>query len=606
MFLAQAQRKMKTKHLSEIMFLSILLVNLLFVLSIHVPRVSATNTLISNFEDLTLWVKGVQGTIAADTTHYKDGVQGGNWTSVNGEDTNGTLIGAWNFSSQHFKIWVFAAEPTDISSLEFIFSPSATFASYFTWSYITSRLLQGWNELTLSRAQFASVGGAGASDWQCIIRICLRVKSLSTKTASVTFDNYEAIDDPSEGKVTIMFDDGWSSVYAKAMPTMNNYNMRGVVAVVTSQVGGEGFMNTTQLLELQKGGWDIISHTSTHADLTKLSNASLTDELVLSQRWLLDNGFSVGSRFLSVPYNAYNSTVDTEAKKYYTAITPWDYIYETVPPNFHNLRCYTILNTTTVSQIQHYIDGAKAYHAWLILKFHQITSPADAQTKYTPENFASVINYINSTGLKTVTLSDVLLPNLNIRVKDWNRNILTGAAVYANETTLMSDGNGWANFTKRYALNSVISVNVAFQDLWVNGTFTVTMDGHKTIDAVCQVYSLTLKVQTATGDPVPDCPLELWREGTLLNGKYGLPAAPKTNSSGMFTWQQLANQTASYTVKSSWAGFSDTTTSLTENKLLTITLTGGTSRKIPILIFIPIIIIIIICAIIAGRKASKR
>jgi hypothetical protein len=185
-----------------------------------------------------------------------------------------------------------------------------------------------------------------------------------------------------------------------------------------------------------------------------------------------------------------------------------------------------------------------------------------------------VINYINSTCLKTVTLSDALLPNLNIRIKDWYGNILTGAAVYADETTLMSDGNGWVNFTKHYILNSIISVNVAFQDLWVNGTFTVTMDGHKTIDAVCQVYSLTLKVETATGDTVPDCPLELWRDSTLLNGKYELPDTPKTNSSGMFTWQQLANQKASYIVKSSWAGFFATTTSLTENKLLTITLAG--------------------------------
>jgi hypothetical protein len=313
-----------------------------------------------------------------------------------------------------------------------------------------------------------------------------------------------------------------------------------------------------------------------------------------------------------------------------------------------------------------------------------------------------------------VTFAFLPPQKLNLRIKDTNGNTINGATALVSQISGLSDSYGWVNFT--LIQNSKVSVSVKYQDVWVNGTFTVTMDSDKTIDVVCNVYSLTIhavdangnslanasltlfrdttelnglyglpsspqtnatghfvwnqlantsytiktyyqdvlinqtslalnnneiieiscnvysltvKVQTATGDAIPDCPLELYRDSTLLNGLYGLPLYPKTNSSGMFTWQQLANQTASYTIKSPWAGFPDTTTNLTENTLITITIAAAPPptpptptptptptpiptpeqiieqfKKIPLLIFVPIGIMIAVYAVIA-RKRKK-
>jgi hypothetical protein len=154
---------------------------------------------------------------------------------------------------------------------------------------------------------------------------------------------------------------------------------------------------------------------------------------------------------------------------------------------------------------------------------------------------------------------------LNIRTKDANGNILNNATVYTAISSKTVNDFGWANFTGV----GDTSVKVEYQDVWVNGTFTVAMDSDKTIDVICNVYSLTVKVQTITGDPVPNYPIQLYRDTTLLNGLYGLPLYPKTNSTGHYVYPQLANTT--YTIKSPYLTPSNTTT-LTENKITSLTL----------------------------------
>jgi len=88
--------------------------------------------------------------------------------------------------------------------------------------------------------------------------------------------------------------------------------------------------------------------------------------------------------------------------------------------------------------------------------------------------------------------------NLNIRTKDWNGDIIKEATVYANETIKTSDSNGWANFTG-YDLNSVVEVKVKYQDVWVNGTWSVSMDSDKTVDLKCKVWNLTINAKDNGG-----------------------------------------------------------------------------------------------------------
>jgi hypothetical protein len=96
------------------------------------------------------------------------------------------------------------------------------------------------------------------------------------------------------------------------------------------------------------------------------------------------------------------------------------------------------------------------------------------------------------------------------------------------------------------------------------------MDAYKTLNVTCNVYSLTVNVVNIGNQPVSNIPLLLYRNDTLINGMYGLPDDPKTNTSGMFTWSQLAYQPASYTIII--PGATSQTIPLTNDTTITLTM----------------------------------
>ena len=272
------------------------------------------------------------------------------------------------------------------------------------------------------------------------------------------------------------------------------------------------------------------------------------------------------------------------------------------------------------------------YYSWNVTGFVAAEWAGDGVVSFCMTPSATLINAnFQSKDDSRPPYLQITFMSLNLRIKDRAGNIISGATVYADTTPKVSDAKGWANFTAE--LGTVAEVKVKYQDVWVNGTFTVTIDSSKTIDVICNVYSLTVKVEYDTGDPVADCPLELYRDGTLLNGKYGLPESPKTNSSGYYVWSQLANQSASYTIRSPWAGIPEVSTNLTEDTVVTITVAtekpapspapapppappptprpsipqvqpeqvAETFRKVPVLLFVPPIILIVVYALVVWR-----
>ncbi|QAZ68324.1 polysaccharide deacetylase family protein [Solidesulfovibrio carbinolicus] len=68
------------------------------------------------------------------------------------------------------------------------------------------------------------------------------------------------------GMVTLVFDDGLSSVYQYAYPVLAKYGLVATTAVIADRVdsGDPDFMDEKQLKELQTAGWEIASHSLTH------------------------------------------------------------------------------------------------------------------------------------------------------------------------------------------------------------------------------------------------------------------------------------------------------------------------------------------------------
>ncbi|WP_240359022.1 polysaccharide deacetylase family protein [Pyxidicoccus trucidator] len=209
--------------------------------------------------------------------------------------------------------------------------------------------------------------------------------------------------------VTITLDDGWATQYTKARPALNARNMDATYALVTNAIsqGWGGYMSLAQVQTLVAEGNDIASHTLTHPDLTTLSAPQLTSELQDSQAWLLSNlNVSAVPSFV-VPYGIYNNTVQGSIRQYYASSRTVNAGRNFRDTLVYELRGNDVHRAVTVATVRGWIDQAIAEKSWLILVFHEFVDGTPTRdTQYKTANFASILNYIQTRGARTVTLSE--------------------------------------------------------------------------------------------------------------------------------------------------------------------------------------------------------
>jgi len=102
--------------------------------------------------------------------------------------------------------------------------------------------------------------------------------------------------------VVITFDDGYRDVYQNALPVMQRYGFVGTIYIIVDQIGVGGYLNTRQITRLIEQGWELGSHSQTHANLRK-SGVSIEKELTGSKE-TLELLFDTPVRSFSYPYGS--------------------------------------------------------------------------------------------------------------------------------------------------------------------------------------------------------------------------------------------------------------------------------------------------------------
>lgn len=125
-----------------------------------------------------------------------------------------------------------------------------------------------------------------------------------------------------EKPVVLSFDDGYLSVYTEAFPVLKQEGWPATIYLQVNVLDTPGFLTTDMVKEMQASGFEVGSHTITHADLTKLSPARLESELVESKRELERRFASTVSTF-AYPAGRFNDNVIAATKRagYVLAVT---------------------------------------------------------------------------------------------------------------------------------------------------------------------------------------------------------------------------------------------------------------------------------------------
>jgi peptidoglycan/xylan/chitin deacetylase (PgdA/CDA1 family) len=126
---------------------------------------------------------------------------------------------------------------------------------------------------------------------------------------------YRGLDEPSTlpAKSTLItFDDGYRNNLTVALPVMKQLRVPGVIFVPTQYIGGingwdtdneplERICDWDELLELERGGVAVESHSVSHPSFSLLTPAQQEDELRRSKE-TLEAGLGRAVGFLGYPY----------------------------------------------------------------------------------------------------------------------------------------------------------------------------------------------------------------------------------------------------------------------------------------------------------------
>jgi peptidoglycan/xylan/chitin deacetylase (PgdA/CDA1 family) len=136
--------------------------------------------------------------------------------------------------------------------------------------------------------------------------------------------------EPEDGQtvVAITIDDAFSNVYENALPILKQYNLSAAVFAPVGNLGSapqwdieEGVddrelpvMTYKQLIEIDRDGFEVFSHTFSHPRLTEVDEKKLHDEVAGSKR-ILERILGHEVTAISYPYGIHDDQVCKAVKQ---------------------------------------------------------------------------------------------------------------------------------------------------------------------------------------------------------------------------------------------------------------------------------------------------
>lgn len=221
------------------------------------------------------------------------------------------------------------------------------------------------------------------------------------------------------GLVTLTFDDASRSQLERGLPVLDSAGATGVLFVPTGLLGTwferEPLLDLDGVRRLADAGWEVGSHTVSHARLAKdgdllLDRGVLRRELGESRAWLASRGLSPIT--LAYPYGRFNEEVEALAARLYRYVrTTADGLNEIAAAS-PRLHAYTLCDRR-IPRWRRAVERAAASGGWLIGTVHHVAGwpteiPADDERSWiTQDGLADCLATAIGAGLEPCTFRDV-------------------------------------------------------------------------------------------------------------------------------------------------------------------------------------------------------
>ncbi len=214
--------------------------------------------------------------------------------------------------------------------------------------------------------------------------------------------------------VTLTFDDGEEDNVSTMLPILKKYGFKSTQCYATEHIEGgdhvtpeQAAANVQNVKTILADGHELCSHTVTHPFLSQVSATQLQHELQHSRDYLARTFGRSVPNFAS-PYGDYNQTVNAEIKKLYGSHRTVNEGYNS-KDNFdaYRLRVQNIFSTTKASEVQAWVERAKADKTWLILVYHRVANDPGTYDSYVAD-FDAQMAAIKASGVQVKTMAEAL------------------------------------------------------------------------------------------------------------------------------------------------------------------------------------------------------
>ena len=180
--------------------------------------------------------------------------------------------------------------------------------------------------------------------------------------------------------VSITFDDGWQSVYDRALPLLDKHGFLTTQYVNASSIETPNFMTAAELRNMHEAGHEFAAHSYEHVDLTSIGADRLHEQLRKSEDALAAAGLDTDN--LAPPFGRSDPQVDWYASKYFDIVRGTDQAINTrqnLEP--HDLKVFYVTDETTPDTVAKALAETSRLNGWLIFVYHQIATPESTGTQ---------------------------------------------------------------------------------------------------------------------------------------------------------------------------------------------------------------------------------
>lgn len=250
-------------------------------------------------------------------------------------------------------------------------------------------------------------------DWSKIDKIRFDIAAVNGEMVSTQFSDFSLISEQKEAVLSIIFDDGWSSIL-NVLPIMQKYGIKGNVAVMKDAVGKKNYLSLEQIKEMQNVyGWNIVNHSARHKNAVKdyYQNNNLADfenDIIDNLEYLIDNSINSAPNWYIYPYGDTNNEIKNIVGKYYKFARGTSNATEAFPfADPLNVKILAVDNTVNPEYVNDAIrDGIENKYT-LIFMLHKLESPPALATQYSVQDVEKIIKYIVKSGIKVRTLTEI-------------------------------------------------------------------------------------------------------------------------------------------------------------------------------------------------------